>query len=384
MKDAGWNVARGIWIVIGLRFGFDARLMSKKWRIAGINFDHFHMGDLLRQTSQHANAEIVGISDEQPERLVDATRNFGLSQAQVFTDYRACMEQTKPDIVILCPAASKHGEWVEKIAPFGTHIIMEKPFAGSLAEADAMIAAMQPHGKLLTVNWPLVWDAGQQTAHRLIQEGIIGEVREFHHHGGNRGPLCHGADKIDLEPSATKKAASWFYSAKQGGGSLLDYMGYGTTLGTWHLGGKSPLEVTGVWDEPAGLEVDEHAVAVIRYSFGLSKSETRWGTFTDPWTYQPQPKCGFVLKGSDGTISCYDYEKTIRVQTRARPEGFEVPVDEVKAPNRNPVEHVIHHLETGAPLIGPLRLDISRIGQQIVDTAFQSAKEKRTLRLVDA
>ena len=38
----------------------------KRWRIAGINFDHFHMGDLLRQTSEHPNAEIVGISDEKP------------------------------------------------------------------------------------------------------------------------------------------------------------------------------------------------------------------------------------------------------------------------------------------------------------------------------
>ncbi len=369
-------------VVIPRPFGFDAAPMSKKWRIAGINFDHFHMGDLLRQTSEHPNAEIVGICDEQPARLVDAQRNFSLTDAQVFTDYRACMEQTKPDIVILCPAASNHGDWVAKIAPFGTHIIMEKPFAGSLAEADAMIAAMQPHGKLLTVNWPLVWDAGQQTAHRLIQEGLIGEVREFHHQGGNRGPLYHGADKIEKEPSAAEKAASWFYSKAQGGGSLLDYMGYGTTLGTWHLGGRAPLEVTGVWDEPAGLEVDEHAVAIIRYSFGLSKSETRWGTFTDPWTHQPQPKCGFVLKGTDGTLSCYDYEPTVRVQTRARPEGYEIPVDPVQAPNRNPVEHVIHHLETGAPLIGPLRLDISRIGQQIVDTAFQSAQEKRTLKLV--
>ena len=105
-------------------------------------------------------------------------------------------------------------------------------------------------------------------------------------------------------------------------------MGYGTTLGTWHLGGKSPIEVTCVWDEPAGLEVDEHAVAVIRYHSGLSKTETRWGTFTDPWTHQPQPKCGFVLKGTEGTISCYDYEKTLCVQTRAQPAGYDVPVDE--------------------------------------------------------
>jgi len=180
--------------------------------------------------------------------------------------------EDQPDIVVLCPAASKHGEWVEKVAPFGVHIIMEKPFAGSLSEADAMAAAMKPTGKLLTVNWPLVWFAGQQTAHRLIQEGVIGEVLEFHHDGGNRGPLYHGADKIDKEPTAAEKAASWFYS-KALGGSLRDYMGYGTS--TRHLApGQS--QATGSHlhlGHPEGIEVDEHAVAVIRYATGLSKTE---------------------------------------------------------------------------------------------------------------
>jgi glucose-fructose oxidoreductase len=90
------------------------------------------------------------------------------------------------------------------------------------------------------------------------------------------------------------------------------------------------------------------------------------------------------LKGTEGTLSCYDYEMTVRVQTRQRPEGYNVTVDEILHPNRNPVEHVIHHLETQAPLIGPLTLEVSRIGQQIVDTAFKSAQEKRTLSLVNA
>ena len=62
-------------------------------------------------------------------------------------------------------------------------------------------------------------------------------------------------------------------------------------------GGKRPLEVTATVDEPAGLEVDEHSIVVARYAHGLSKFETRWGTFTDPWTIQPQPKCGFVIAG---------------------------------------------------------------------------------------
>ncbi|TDU72941.1 glucose-fructose oxidoreductase [Prosthecobacter fusiformis] len=354
----------------------------KRWRIAGINFEHFHMGDLLRQVFEHPLADIVGICDEQPQRMVEAARQFGLHDGQVFTDFRSCLEFTRPDIVIMCPAASKHGEWVHKVAPFGTHIMIEKPFAASLAEADAMVTAMKPHGKVLAVNWPLVWDAGQQTAHRLVQEGLIGQIVEFHHHGGNRGPLFHGADKADHIPTAAEKAESWFYSQAQGGGSLLDYMGYGTTLGSWHMSGQVPLEVTCTWDHPSGLEVDEHSVTVIRYATGLSKTETRWGTFTDPWTHQPQPKCGFVLRGTDGTLSCYDYEKTLWVQTRTRPEGYAVPVDVIASPNRNPVEHLIHSLETGTPLIGPLTLQISRLGQQIVDTAFQSAQQKRTLSLL--
>ena len=37
--------------------------MKKIWKIAGINFDHFHMGDLLRYAHEHPHAEIVGISD---------------------------------------------------------------------------------------------------------------------------------------------------------------------------------------------------------------------------------------------------------------------------------------------------------------------------------
>lgn len=354
----------------------------KRWRIAGINFDHFHMGDLLRQVFAHPSADIVAICDDQPQRMASAQQNFNLTDTQVFTDPDACLAQTKPDLVILCPSASTHGEWVRKVAPHGVHILMEKPFAASLAEADTMIAAMAPTGKELIINWPLVWIPCQQTAHRLIREGLIGEVTGFHHHGGNRGPLYHGAGKIDSEPTPVEKAASWFYSAALGGGSLLDYMGYGTTLGSWHLNGRAPLEVTCTWNIPDGLEVDEHAIAVIRYPFGLSKTETRWGTFTDPWTHQPQPKCGFVLTGTEGTISCYDYAETLWVQTRTHPEGYAIPVEPTAAPNRNPIEHVLHHLETGAPLIGPLTLEISRLGQQFTDTAIQSAQQKRTLPFI--
>jgi Predicted dehydrogenases and related proteins len=351
-------------------------------KIVGINFDHFHMGDLLAMAAETEGVEIVGLCDEQPERMQDAIKKFGISQDRVFTDVHACLETTKPDLVILCPAAARHGEYVELVAPYNVHVIVEKPMAASLEEADHMIAAMEKTGKKLAINWPLAWYPPHVTSKRLIDEGVIGDVIEVHFYDGNRGPLWHGADKIELEPTAERKAASWFYKKEQGGGSLLDYLGYGTTLGTWFHNGKAPIEVTCMVDEPAGLEVDEHSITIARYDVGLSKFETRWGTFTDPWTHQPQPKCGFVIVGRDGTISSYDYDKTIFVQTRKNPAGESIPVDTLVTPFSQPIEYVVHCIKNDLPIEGPLSPKICRIGQQIVDTAVLSAREKRTVALL--
>jgi glucose-fructose oxidoreductase len=248
-----------------------------------------------------------------------------------------------------------------------------------------MIAAMKATDKMMAINWPLAWYPPHQTTKRLIDDGAIGNVLEVHYYDGNRGPLWHTADKIEktADEVAREKPTSWFYQREHGGGSLLDYLGYGTTLGTWFMNGRVPVDVTATTHGPAGLEVDEHAVVVARYECGLSKFETRWGTFTDPWTHQPQPKCGFVVVGTDGTISSYDYESTIRVQDRQHPAGREMAVDTPSPAFQNPINYLIDCLENGRAIAGPLSVEISRIGQQIVDTAVLSAEQQRTLPLVN-
>ncbi len=355
-----------------------------RFRIAGINFDHMHMGDLLRMTGEHPDAEIVGISDETQSRMESTAKTLDIPADRIFSDYDQCIRQTKPDVIILCPATATHGLWVERIAPYGTHILVEKPMAATLAEADAMIKAVEATGKTLVINWPLAWYPPHVTSKRLIDEGRIGDVIEVHYYDGNRGPLRHVADKAEVgeEEAARLKSQSWWYQKDKGGGSLLDYLGYGVTLGTWFHSGRAPIEVTTMVDQPLGLEVDEHSVTVARYATGLSKFETRWGTFSDPWTHQPQPKCGFVIVGAAGTISSYDYEPTIRIQTNDHPEGEVIPVDKLQPPYQNPIQYLLHCLKTGEQVTGPLSPAICRIGQQIVDSAVLSAREQRTVKLV--
>ncbi len=342
------------------------------------------MGDNLRVARAHPDCEVVAICDAHRDRMVAAQADLQLSENQLFDDWQQCIERSRPDLIILCPSTGDHALWVERLAPLGLPLLLEKPMAASLADADRIIHACQRHNVTLAINWPMVWVPSHRTAKRLIEEGRIGDLTEVHYYGGNRGPLWHTAGKLELtsEEVAREKPNSWFYSRQRGGGSLLDYLGYGVTLGSWFLNGRVPIEVTCVCDEPRGLEVDEHSITIARYDFGLSKFETRWGTFTDPWTHQPQPKCGFVLVGTAGTISSYDYSPTVSVQDHQHPAGIDVAVDPVDAPHQNPVQHLVHCLQHHLPIEGPLSPELSRLGQRIVDTAYLSAQQKRTLKLV--
>ncbi|MGR3723842.1 Gfo/Idh/MocA family oxidoreductase [Abyssibius alkaniclasticus] len=355
-----------------------------KWRIVGISFDHMHMGDLLRMAHNHPDAEIVGLFDADLAKMKRVAAPFNIADDRLFTDFDACMKASKADLAILCAATGDHASYTERLAAYGVHVFVEKPFAASVADARRMMAAMAPTGKRMAINWPLAWVESHVTAKRLIDEGLIGDLLEVRFYGGNRGPLYHLADKVEVTPEEVErqKPDSWWYKKAAGGGSLLDYLGYGATLGTWYMNGEAPLEVTCVVDEIPGIEVDQHSITVCRYARGLSKMETRWGTFTDPWMQQPQPKCGFVFVGADGTIASEDYSDRITVQTRATPNVTPMPVDPLPVGRRNGIEYMLACLKSGAPITGPLEPELCLTAQRIVDTAAKSAAEKRTLALL--
>ena len=361
-----------------------ANMSNPSWRIAGVNFSHMHMGDLLRCVKDHPHAEIVGVCDENREAMNEAIESLSIESDKVYTDVQECMEEARPDLVILCPPTGEHASWTERVAPFGAHLFVEKPFAASLRDADRMIDAAQSAGRELVINWPARWDRSHYTTWTLINDGLIGDVLEVHYYGGNRGPLYHGADKVEYQPTTEDKKKSWWYKRSTGGGSLRDYLGYGVTLGTWFNGGQKPIEVTALVSNTEGVEVDEHSITVARYAHGLSKFETRWGTFTDPWVDQPQPKCGFVVRGSKGTIASYDYEATVRVQTVDRPEGYDHAVEDLPAGEANGIEYVLTRLGAGLPIEGPLAPSVARIGQQIIETAIESVRQGGTVALMDS
>src|SRR5437660_1635044 len=99
-----------------------------RWKIAGISFDHMHMGDNLRMANDHPDVEIIALNDDQPGRMAPAAKKFQVPSHRLYHDEHQLFKEVKPDIVLLCPATARHAEWVSRIAPYGVHILLEKPF----------------------------------------------------------------------------------------------------------------------------------------------------------------------------------------------------------------------------------------------------------------
>ncbi len=348
----------------------------KKWRVAGINFDQLHMEQLLRLVGGDMRAELVGLCDDMPERMAPAASEHGVPADALFTDVDECMTRTRPDLVILCPAAGRRVELVEKIAKYDCAVILDKPFAVSVEQARRMVELLGSE-RTFVVNWPLGFYPEHRLAKETIDRGVIGNVREVHYFGGNRGPIyVREGDERDATPE--EKAQSWWYGIESGG-SLMDYLGYGVTLGAWFMDCRLPEDVMTVTDAASPSQVDEHSVTVARFKGGISTYRTRWGTITDPWLIQTQPKSGFIVVGEKGTIASYDYEGGIHVQTRREPQPVWLAADEATVPRLNIVQYMIDCLANGQGVTGPCSAKISLVGQQVMDAAKRSAREGKAV-----
>lgn len=342
----------------------------KTWKVAGINFDHMHMSMLLGDAYNNSNVEIVGVCHERVEEMADSIESFNIPKERVYSDYKACLDETKPDIVIICPANKDHLEWTRKIAEHGEgyHIVVEKPFALTLSDAQEMINVVDATGKKLVCNWPLAWYPSHVTTKRLIDEGLIGELLDIHYYDGNM------ADEEVISGDQL-----WLLNKEQGGGSLQDYLGYGVTLGTWFMNDKLPKSVTAFATVRAGEEIDRHSITVCEYDTGLSKFETRWDMLSNPWEEQPLPKTGFILVGTQGTIASYDYAEAVEVQLRKDKERLEIEVDTLQAPHQNFCQYLIYCIENNLEVEGPISAKTSKIGQMIVTAAEMSIEQRRTV-----
>lgn len=90
------------------------------------------------------------------------------------------LDVEKPDMVTIAVPTDLHCELACEVLSRGVHVMVEKPIAPTLAEADKMIATARRHGKKLMVGHIERFNPAVQEMRRMVKENQIGRVFQLH------------------------------------------------------------------------------------------------------------------------------------------------------------------------------------------------------------
>lgn len=163
-------------------------------------FATFH----ARAARQLGGAVRVAFASRDPARAEAYRRRFGGFAA--FGSYEAAVADPRVDALVVCTPHHLHEAHARLAADHGKSVLLEKPIARTLAEADTILAAARAAGIVLMVAENVHFVPGFVAARAYLREGAIGEIRQ-----------------IVVTARGYRQPAGWrSRRAEMGGGLLID------------------------------------------------------------------------------------------------------------------------------------------------------------------
>ena len=212
---------------------------------------HVHAG-YLRQVPE---VEFVGACDLDPTSRERFTARW---QLPTFADLDELIAAAAPQVVHLLTPPATHARLAIALLEAGLHVLVEKPMAFSVADADAMIAAARRTGRVLTVDHNRWFDPVVQQARMLVEAGQLGTLVGVEVFAGA------AAGESDLEPGDWKTALP--------GGILYDLAPHPVYLLNGFIGRVTELQVVRQLDadgrvqELRAVAAGEHATGSLTIS----------------------------------------------------------------------------------------------------------------------
>lgn len=169
--------------------------------------------------------EIVAVCDVVPDRMDEKIQMFNLSETvKKYTDYKEMLANEKLDLVGICTESGNHAHIAIDCANAGVNMIIEKPIALSLADADAIIAAGKANKVKVCACHQNRFNKSIQKIREAIEENRFGKL--FHgtaHIRWNRGEGYY-------------TQAPWRGTWEQDGGALMNQCIHNIDLLRWMMG----------------------------------------------------------------------------------------------------------------------------------------------------
>ena len=168
-------------------------------------------------------ADLVAVCDADPDRVGAAGRRYGVPG---FSSHRQLLDEVRPDVVHVCTPHDQHVPVALDCLEAGVNVLLEKPVAATVEEAERLIEAADRHPELkVGICLQNRYNVATRAARELLGSGELGAVR-----GGSATLLWHrGPEYYQARPWRGRKRES-------GGGVLINQAIHTLDLLEWLLG----------------------------------------------------------------------------------------------------------------------------------------------------
>lgn len=201
--------------------------------------------------------EFVALCDIDPKNMHDKIVKFDLDGVRTYTDHREMLEKERPELVAVTTESGRHAAVALDCIDAGCNVIIEKPIALSLADADEIIRRGKEKGVKVCANHQNRFNKSVQK----IREAI--EKERF-------GKMLHGAAHIRWHRDwEYYSRAKWRGTWEQDGGALMNQCIHNIDLLRWMMGGEIDC-VMGMTDNLCHdyIEAEDIGIAMIRFKNG--------------------------------------------------------------------------------------------------------------------
>jgi predicted dehydrogenase len=144
-------------------------------------------------------ARVKSVCDARAERLSNVSRIY--PSIGVTTDYGAMLADPEIDLIAIATPVSSHFTLAERALSAGKHVLVEKPLAASVDEAERLVALSRSAGRKLFVDHTFVFTPAVRKMRELVQTGSMGELLYYDSTRINLGIFQHDVDVVwDLVP----------------------------------------------------------------------------------------------------------------------------------------------------------------------------------------
>ena len=128
------------------------------------------------EAANNNNLEFVAMCDIVPEIMQEKSEKFGLKAIRKYTDYQELLRGEKPELVAIATQSGKHATIALDCIANGCNVIIEKPIALSIADANAIIDAGKKAGVVVCANHQNRFNKSVQYIRKALKAGRFGKL----------------------------------------------------------------------------------------------------------------------------------------------------------------------------------------------------------------